>query len=111
MEIYVKPFPPSGPTRTQVSTIGGFHPKWSEDGSQLYFMSRTLLMVVETETGGGFAHGTPTLVLDTGVEPSHTVDAFDISPNQGGFVLLGDRYEKEPDYVYVANWQDLLLPN
>lgn len=111
MEIYVKAFPPSGPARTQVSTIGGFHPKWSEDGSQLYFMSRTLLMVVETETGGEFSHGTPTLVLDTGVEPTHFVDPFDIRPNQEGFVLLGDRFEKEPDYIYVTNWQNLLLPN
>ena len=74
-------------------------------------MSRTSLMVVDIPVGDQFSHGAPMLVLDTGVEPTHYNDAYDIAPNQEGFVLVGDRLEKESAYVYVSNWQKLLLPN
>ena len=40
-EVYVRPFPNTGEGRWQVSTAGGFQPRWSPDGQSLYFIDAT----------------------------------------------------------------------
>src|SRR5262249_43968485 len=37
-EIYVQPFPPSGP-KWQISTTGGAYPVWRDDGAELFYIS------------------------------------------------------------------------
>jgi serine/threonine protein kinase len=37
-EVWIQPFPPTG-SRRQVSTGGGFSPKWRGDGKELYYIS------------------------------------------------------------------------
>lgn len=37
-EIWIQPFPPTG-TKWQVSTVGGFSPRWRGDGRELFYVA------------------------------------------------------------------------
>ncbi len=62
-EIYVEPFPGSGP-RTLVSTDGGTGPVWSPRGDELFYRQNRALMAVPVKTDGGFEAGRPVLLFD-----------------------------------------------
>jgi eukaryotic-like serine/threonine-protein kinase len=57
LEIYVTPFPPppSGPGgKRQVSTAGGFLPRWRQDGKEIFYRGLDRrLMAAEVASGGG----------------------------------------------------------
>jgi hypothetical protein len=53
-EIYVQSFPP-GAGKWQISTNGGFYPRWRRDGKELFYMetlSRSKLLSVEVNANG-----------------------------------------------------------
>jgi serine/threonine protein kinase/Tol biopolymer transport system component len=57
-EIYVQPFPPDG-SKWQVSTGIGDSPRWSTDGSALFYIGKDqTLMSVPVSTANGFEIGT-----------------------------------------------------
>jgi len=59
LEVYVQPFPLTG-AKWQVSTGGGFGPRWSPDGRELrYFGSSGQPIAVSVETGTSFSKGLP----------------------------------------------------
>jgi Tol biopolymer transport system component len=49
-QIYVQPYPPTGATKYLISPNGGAEPRWSPDGSQLYFLGQAALQ----HGGAGF---------------------------------------------------------
>jgi eukaryotic-like serine/threonine-protein kinase len=57
-EVFVETFPPGG-GKWQVSSSGGICPVWSRDGSELYFVSGSTLMVVAVERDAAFRTDTP----------------------------------------------------
>ena len=59
-EVYVRPFPPSG-GKWQVSTAGGFSPRWRPDGRELFYIGLTRkMMAVEVKAAGAtFERGVP----------------------------------------------------
>lgn len=59
-EVYVRPFPGPG-GRFIVSTKGGRAPRWSGDGTQLFYLQGTELLRVPVEIGRGFHAGKPEL--------------------------------------------------
>ena len=59
-EVYVRPFPDTRVTKRQVSLNGGFAPRWSRDGRELYFVDETTtLFAVPISPGLVFTPGTP----------------------------------------------------
>jgi serine/threonine-protein kinase len=59
-EVYVRPFPDTRVTRRQVSLNGGFAPRWSRDGRELYFVDETTtLFAVPISPGLVFTPGSP----------------------------------------------------
>lgn len=58
MEVYVRPFP-SGDGKWQVSANGGWWPKWSSQGGELFFFEGNILMTVPVKTQSTFTMGTP----------------------------------------------------
>jgi Tol biopolymer transport system component len=64
-EIWVQPFPPTG-NKWQVSTSGGFSPRWREDGRELYYVAADgKLMAVPVGGGSPPEFGTPTRLFQT----------------------------------------------
>jgi dipeptidyl aminopeptidase/acylaminoacyl peptidase len=61
-EIYVQPFPPIGP-KWQISTNGGFFPRWRGDGLELYYTEQTqggkIMAVGVSSEGVTFKAGSP----------------------------------------------------
>jgi tricorn protease len=66
-EIYVRPFPDTKTSRTQVSRNGGSHPEWSPDGSELFYLEVgrddragiAAFMAVPIDAETSFTPGTP----------------------------------------------------
>ena len=67
-EIYVQPFPATGP-KWQISSAGGRYPRWSHDGRELFYVAADQkLMAVPVKPGGGsnplFEAGAPQALFD-----------------------------------------------
>jgi WD40-like Beta Propeller Repeat len=65
-EVYVRAFPGTAAGRWQVSNGGGFQPRWSSDGRELYFGSGDRLMAAELRT----SHGLEVTRLRTVLSPA-----------------------------------------
>ena len=48
-EIYVRPYPTTGPQEYAISLDGGREPVWSRDGGELFFRNADQMMVAEVE--------------------------------------------------------------
>ncbi len=116
IEIYVQSFPkPSA--KWQVSTEGGFYPRWSRDGRELYFLSSgstgataVKMMATSVKAGSSFEAGTPRQLFNAnvlygiglrqGVRPQ-----YDIAPD-GRFLINAPAAEDvNASITVVLNWQ------
>jgi Tol biopolymer transport system component len=90
-EIYVRPFP--GPGRPwQISTQGGFVPRWRADGKELYYISlEGKMMAVSIGTRGG------------ALEPGPPVSLFQTQIVGGGTPLLRREYAVAGDGRFLIN--------
>lgn len=67
-EVYVQPFPPTGP-KWQVSTNGGFFPRWRGDGHELYYMEQAsggnIMAVAVSSDAATFKAGSPKSLFES----------------------------------------------
>lgn len=64
-EVYVQPFPPSGP-KWQISTAGGGQPRWRGDGKELFYLALDRrLMAVSVRADASFHPGLPQPLFET----------------------------------------------
>jgi Tol biopolymer transport system component len=115
-EVYVRPFPNVNSGRWQISTAGGFHPHWSRDGTELFYMApRTdsnALMTVAVDSGTTFRPGAPELLFEGRYWDAGGGNAgpgtFDVSRDGQRFLMIRDADEgrgtEEPEIVIVQNW-------
>jgi Tol biopolymer transport system component/predicted Ser/Thr protein kinase len=69
MEVYVTQFPGPG-GKWQVSTNGGREPKWSADGSEIFYLDASeSLVTVPVSTGNTFRAGMPETLFDAELFP------------------------------------------
>jgi eukaryotic-like serine/threonine-protein kinase len=77
-EVYVRSFPGPGQL-VQISNGGGFHARWSKDGSEILFVAdRTLMAVQVARRGGELDPGIPRKLFDL---PKEALSTFEISPD------------------------------
>ena len=84
-EVYVEPFPVTG-QRWKLSEDGGDSPRWSPDGSRIYFLSHSKLMSVEIETAPRLRPSRARELLEIGIAD---VQDFDVFPSGERFLLIG----------------------
>ena len=66
--VYVRSFPSSGGRKWQVSTAGGYQPRWRSDGKELFYMSPSgQLTSVDITPGIASAPGRPAILFQTAV--------------------------------------------
>ena len=58
-EVYVRPFPDVETGKWQVSTTGGVHPVWNQDGRELFYQSGAWMLAVPLETEPAFTPSAP----------------------------------------------------
>ncbi len=103
-QVYVRPFP-AGQQRWQVSTNGGKLPRWSDDGSELYFVEGNTLVAVSVDTAEGFLSGDlRSLFTSDQLLGIQRYSSYDVGP-QGRFALVGHALDPEPPAIRVVlNW-------
>ena len=112
-EVYIGPVGSSGPN-VQVSTQGGFLPRFSRDGKRVFFVDDKGPIMGATIDMGGTAPAVsvPVKLFDYKSLNLH-VDVFrggfDVLP-EGGFVMIKKaEWEKEPPVIHVIlNWSEEL---
>ncbi len=107
-EIYVQGYPSSG-GKWQVSGQGGSRPKWSRDGTELFFIpqfnSHTILAARMRTTGTSIQSDTPSELVAT--RPFPGIDSpCDVTPDGHRFLVLEPaESEGSPPLTVVENWQ------
>ncbi len=107
-EVYVVSFPETA-AHHQVSTDGGFAPRWAGSSQELFFLRGDTLMAVNVSTEGAFSReGTPrSLFSAPDLLASATVGfaGYDVTPDGTRFVLLTTKPDAAAKEVHVVlNW-------
>jgi Tol biopolymer transport system component len=106
-EVYVQPYP--GPGRTlRASTAGGLWPRWSADGTEIYYQNFSgMLMAVPVRSAGSGLTLAPAVELFKG--PSfENGGEYDVTAD-GRFLVLEPIAEQQPEPVTVLmNWLAVL---
>jgi serine/threonine-protein kinase len=91
-EVYVRPFPDVNGGLWQVSVAGGRGPKWSHDGSELFFTNANdEFVAVDVETASGFRTDRPRSLFAIPVEFRDGRNSglyFDVAPGDDRFIVL-----------------------
>jgi len=106
-EVYVRPFPGSGPP-VPVSPAGGGVPTWRADGRELYYLTPAGdLDVVSVRTGARFARGTPQLLFRgvTRQPYAPSLTPYDVTPDGQRFLVYTENRAAAPPLTVVAPWQ------
>jgi Tol biopolymer transport system component len=116
LEVYVIPFAPAWEEnlrgrRWQVSLDGGNAPRWSSDGKELYYITRSgMLMEIEVEaTADAFEFTSARSVFQTPWEIGSSYGVFpDESELRTKFVFNDRRQALDAPISVILNWQRLL---
>ncbi len=111
-EVYVRPFPDVNSGVWQISTDGGWEPRWAHSGHELFFRSLVSLdmMAVDVETTPVFHAGSPHSLFHTDAATGLDYQRYDVSPDDRRFLMVGrSGRDQQPQLVRVENLlQDLM---
>jgi Tol biopolymer transport system component len=106
-EVYVQPIPVSG-AKWQISTAGGFQPRWRADGKELFFLGADRkLMAVVVRAGSSFDAGVPAALFETRIPAPlpTTPQLYDPAPDGQRFLMITSHAETTGTPLTVAvNW-------
>lgn len=116
LEVYVRPFtaPGKGEATTnsqwQVSAAGGIYPRWSEDGSELFYVDPdgAMMAVPMVATATSIVAGTPqmlfvTPILNAGVDVQQG-HQYDVAPD-GRFMINAVVDDADQPITLIQNWR------
>ena len=115
-QVYAQPYPGPGPI-VQVSTDGGAEPAWSNDGSELFYLTFRSDVTVAMNAvpvkiaGSQFSAGAPRKLFEGRYGMTAPFRSYDVTPDGQRFLMiqLPDPRPSGPDeLVLVANWLDEL---
>ena len=112
-DVFVVPFPPSG-ARSQVSSNGGYYPRWRRDGRELFYVAPDgTLMTVDVPTGAGFRASAPRKLIKLGISPPASAIftiKYDVSADGQRFIaVIPERATAGAVQLTVTtNWPALL---
>ena len=104
-QVYVMPFPRSE-QKWQVSHNGGVQPRWSHDGSELFYLDQDgQLMSVPMPQSDPRQAGAPHALYRTGLQPSDAIDQYAVMT--GGFLIRAPRPGASEDSAVqvIINWK------
>jgi Tol biopolymer transport system component len=109
-EIWVHPYPDVNSNQWLVSDNGGDSPRWSNDGTELFYIGNQGLMAVPVSTGSTFDFGSAELLFDTQYYRTFILTGgvpYDIAPD-GRFLMTKFGSKNDPGVIVVLNWFDEL---
>jgi Tol biopolymer transport system component/predicted Ser/Thr protein kinase len=104
-EVYVTQFPGPG-GKWQVSTNGGSEPRWSTDGSEIFYLdSSQNLVTVPVSTGDTFRAGMPETLFEAGLFPLIVRNRYSVTDDGQRFLMLSPiSGESIRPISVVLNW-------
>ena len=112
-DIFVVPFPPNG-SKWQVSSNGGYYPRWRRDGRELFYVTPDgTLTAVDVLPGNEFRVSAPKKLFHLNIRPPASAiytTKYDVSADGQRFIaVVPSRTATESMQVTVtANWPTLL---
>jgi hypothetical protein len=94
-----------------ISNGGGSEPRWSRDGTELFYFAGQTLMRVPVRLQPTFATGPAVALFEAPVQPGYTSDShrWQIAPDGSRFLLLVNAGEDEAAPLdVIVNWRALL---
>ena len=104
-EVYVTRFP-SGTGQWQVSVNGGWTPRWSSTGEELFYVEDNRMMSVPVMEGPGFRFDRPRALFD-GLEVGAgnlRFAGYAVTADRDRFILVANAEEAQPALTIVQNW-------
>jgi len=110
-EVYVSPYPPTA-AGIRVSTGGGWLPRWSRDGHELFYIAGDhRLVAVPVRTGPTLVVGDPqplfaikSATLWSDPKPNSGWPDFDVAPDGRRFLAIVPQPANEQPLTAVLNW-------
>ena len=108
-QVYVQPYPNIDDGKELISINGGEEPRWSTDGSELFYRTDDAIwsVPVPPQTGSKFSAGTPELLL-SGEFLVVGRPSYDVSPDGQKFLVFMDPGEVDElpksTIAVVTNW-------
>jgi hypothetical protein len=93
---------PGGASRVQVSSAGGFQPRWSRDGRELFYVTGDAIVGVEVRADGTV--GMPTRLVDR-ANYFIKFESYDVSQDGRRFLMIRRDEGSVPRQLNVIlNW-------
>jgi serine/threonine-protein kinase len=110
-EVWVQSYPEGVPIR--VSSNGGYEPRWSADGRELFFLQRNELMSAAVEAGTEFSFAAPKSLFSGRYTlfPTGGAVSYDVAPDGRFVMILPEERSREtasPGVVVVLNFGEEL---
>ena len=99
-DVYVDAFPRPG-TRTRVTTAGGTEPRWSNDGSTLFFRRQSAIHAVKLTTASSVVVDSVVQLFDLGV----AIRSYDVSRDGRFLVNIPAAAERTAPATLIVNWE------
>ena len=114
-EVYVRPYPATGPQEYAISFDGGREPVWSRDGRELFFRNADQMMAVEVDTTVSFQASVPRLLFAGDYDRDNSAGGiggasnYDVSLDGQRFVMVKAEQQSgeagaSPQFHVVLNW-------
>jgi hypothetical protein len=106
-EVFVASFPDPS-QRIRVSSEGGTQPRWSRDGRELFYVSKSnTMMAAPFDPSSGIPTAPPARLFDVPIFGfgSHTPLRYDVSPDGRFLITVRASKDPPPPLVLVLNWQ------
>ena len=118
-QIIVQPFPNPSRGKVQISTNGGFHPRWRRDGKELFYVdpqARLVAVAISASANGDLLPGRSTPLFSLPISTTVPVGAayeYDVAPDGKRFLVSmpvgGSRGEQRVIPLTVTtSWTSLL---
>jgi Tol biopolymer transport system component len=107
IEVWVRPCPPEGEAKWQISVNSGSDPRWNNRGDELYYLeiaTRTFMMVKVT-TRPSFTHDPPQKLFtqaEGGMVNRGQNRRYDVAGDGQRFVVV--QQAEPPEIIVVLNW-------
>ena len=93
---------PSGANRTLVSSGGGFQPRWSRDGRELFYVTGNAIMGVDVQSDGSVGAPAPRRPAASFIR----FQSYDVSPDGKRFLMIKRDEGSVPRQLNVIlNWR------
>ena len=103
-EVYVRRFP-AGTGKWQVSTHGARQPRWSRDGSEIFYVEGDTLIAVKVATNRGFSVEASERLFRSDYFQNSDSHVYDVSADGQRFVIPDAAQGSEPPRIRVVlNW-------